>query len=208
MITHVVIRIRHIALLIAICLLATGTMVAQRSKRANTADIGGLRIIVLEGKDAVNNGLETVTLVVEIRDRNDRTVEGATVDFQLPLMGPSGSFEGGVRNKQVISNSEGQASAPFTPNAERGRLTIEVKATSGALTGMATIMQRNSAESVPGIGNWFGRHKKLVIIGAVVIAGTTIGVILATRGGSSTAGSSSNPTLTISPGIPTVGGPQ
>jgi hypothetical protein len=201
----------RVALLILICLFLTGTLLAQLSKNTKTNTSGGLKVIVLEGADTVNSGgpSESVPLVVEVRDLNDRTVEGVMVSFQLPLTGPSGSFEGGVRNKEVITNSQGQASAPFTPNAERGKFTIEVKATSGTQTGSVTFMERNAAENVPGQGSWIGRHKTLVIIVAVVVVGATIGAILATRGGSSsTAGNSSTPTLTVSPGIPTVGGPQ
>jgi len=209
LIRQAVINVGRAALLILICL--TGTILAQQpSKNTRMNSNGGLKVIVLEGEDAVNSGgpSENVMMVVEVRDLNDRPIEGAMVNFRLPLMGPSGSFEGGMRTKDAVTNSQGQASAPFTPNAERGKFTIEVKATLGPQTGTVSFMQRNAAESVPGQGSWIGRHKKLVIIGAAVVAGVTIAVVLATRGGSSSTAGNSNSTITISPGIPTVGGPQ
>ena len=205
-------QVGNLALLMAICLFLPGRMVAQQSRTPppNTVPAsGGLRILVLEGQSAVNNvrAPATMVLVVEVRDENDRPVEGATVDFQVPLMGPSGSFEGGVRNKQVITNVQGQASAPFTPNSERGRFTVQVKATTGPRSAVADITQRNStqAEPVQNTG-WIARHKKLVILVAAVAAGAAVAAILATRSASSLTPNA--PTLTITPGVPTVGGSQ
>jgi hypothetical protein len=203
----------------AICLLFRGTIAAQQPPSTTPANAAttdaapineGLKIIILEGQDAVNDirtAPMTETVVVEVRDQNDRPVENATVDFQLPLMGPSGGFEGGVRNKQVTTNVQGQASASFLPNMERGRFTIQVKATAGALTNTTTITQRNSTENEPAEKRGIGRHKKLIIILAAVAAGAIVGVVLATRGGSSSTGNGGG-TVTITPGVPTVGGPQ
>jgi len=170
---------------------------------------GTLQIITLIGRDNVNNVKMPVltTPVVEVRDQNDRPVEGVTVDFQLPLTGASGAFEDGTRRRETITNSQGQASAPYTPNTETGRFDIQVKATLGNRTGMALIPQRNAteAEAVRQPGTGF-KHKKLVIVVAVIAAGAVVGIVLGTRGGSGS--TSSNPTLTITPGIPTVGGPH
>jgi hypothetical protein len=167
-----------------------------------------LKILVLEGADAVNNiRIPMPTdLVVEVRDQNDRPVEGAMVSFQLPLMGPSGSFEGGVRNKNVMTNVQGQAAAPFTPNMEAGRFTIQARATIGGLTGMTSIMERNATETEQaGKKSWFRRHKKLVIIIAAATVGGVLAVVL-TRG-SSSGSTSSATTITLTPGVPSVGGP-
>jgi len=59
-----------------------------------------LKVLLLGGQGTANNVLEpgTTTPVVEVRDENDRPVEGTKVEFQMPLTGPSGSFEGGARN--------------------------------------------------------------------------------------------------------------
>jgi hypothetical protein len=168
-----------------------------------------LKILILEGADAVNNIRVPMPtdLVVEVRDQNDRPVEGAMVSFQLPLMGPSGSFEGGVRNKDVITNVQGQAAASFTPNTEAGRLTIQVKAMIGGLAGMTSIMERNATETEHGgKKSWLGRHKRLVIIIAAATVGGVLAVVL-TRGSGSSSTSSATTTVTITPGVPTVGGP-
>ncbi|MBV9742124.1 MAG: hypothetical protein JO099_00045 [Acidobacteriia bacterium] len=172
---------------------------------------GTLKIVILEGQNGVNNVRtpSAVELAVEVRDLNDRPMDGAKVDFQMPLIGPSGSFEGAVRNKETIANAQGQASVTYTPNNETGPFAVQVRATLGDQTGTITIMQRNSTVNERGPrtgGSWVGRHKKLVIlIAAVVVVGGVVGGVLATRGGSS--GSGSTTTLTVTPGVPSVGAP-
>lgn len=214
---------RRVGLPILICLLGAAGLPAQQpaTPRANAAtqqpapapaNAGAfnatLKILILEGADAVNNIRVPMPtdLAVEVRDQNDRPVEGAMVSFQSPLMGPSGSFEGGVRNKDFITNVQGQAVASFTPNMELGRFTIQVKAMIGGLTGMTNIMQRNATETQQGgKKSWLSRHKKLVIILAAGAVGGVLAVVL-TRGSSSSP-SSTTTTVTITPGVPTVGGP-
>lgn len=204
--------LKGMRVLIAICFFLAGAVFAQQPNLApagTVTGIGGLKILVLEGQDGVNN-IRTpmaMNLVVEVRDDNDRPVEGATVSFQLPLMGPSGGFEGGVRNKDATTNIQGQAQVSYTPNMEPGRFTIQVKAMQGGRTGMTTITQQNS-NAGEGIQtkSWFSRHKKIVIAAAVVAVGVGLGVGL-TRGGSKS-GSGGGLTVTITPGVPTVAGPQ
>ena len=196
-------------LLLAICFFLTGALFAQQPNPApaNSPPAGGLKIAVLEGKNGVN-GIRTpmtMDVVVEVRDMDDRPVEGATVSFQLPLMGPSGGFEGGVRNKDATTNVQGQASVSYTPNEELGRFTIQVKAMQGGRSGMTTIMQQNATEAGQ-MKSWLSRHKKIVIAAAVVVAaGVGLGVGL-TRGGSKSSSGVSG--VTITPGVPTVAGPQ
>jgi hypothetical protein len=202
--------LKGMRMLIAICLFLAGALVAQQPNLAPAGTVtgtGGLKILALEGQDGINN-IRTpmsMNLVVEVRDDNDRPVEGATVSFQLPLMGPSGGFEGGVRNKDATTNVQGQAEVSYTPNMELGRFTIQVKAMQGGRTGMTTIKQQNANTNEAGqTKSWFSRHKKIVIAAAVVAVGVGLGVGL-TRGGSKS-GSSSG--ITITPGVPTVGAPQ
>jgi hypothetical protein len=76
----------------------------------------------------------------------------------------------------------------------------------GGRTGMTTIKQQNSNTEGGQTKSWFSRHKKIVIAAAVVAVGVGLGVGL-TRGGSKS-GSSGGSTVTITPGVPTVGGPQ
>jgi hypothetical protein len=200
--------LKDMLLLIAICFFSSALFAQQPNPApANgAAPAGELKIIVLEGQNGVNNvrAPMPMNLVVEVRDQNDRPVEGATVNFQLPLMGPSGGFERGVRNKETVTNFQGQAAVSYTPNEELGRFTVQVKATQADRTGMTTIKQQN-APSEAGQKSWFSRHKKIVIAAAVVAVGVGLGVGL-TRGGSKSGTNSSG--ITITPGIPTVAGPQ
>ena len=195
-----------LATLVIAGLLVTGTTSAQAiSDRPTTSDHTGdrLHLVVLQGLAAVNDVRvpTSTTLVVEVRDENYRPLEGATVEFELPADRPSGSFEGGVRIKKAITNAQGQAFTAFEPNPTAGRFSIEARATFGARTGMVTIMQPTKpAES----RMWISRHKTLAIVIAVGVAGAATAAILSTRGGTQ----SSKPTVTITPGIPTFGGPQ
>ena len=204
-----------LAFLLVPVMLLEGVAAAQESKPVFTpgaqpqTSSGTLKILVLEGQNGVTNIRlnQMVMVVVEVRDEDDRPVEGAKVEFQLPLMGPSGSFEGGVRSKEATTNVQGQVSSTYTPNSDLGRFQIQVKATLGPRTGTATIAQRNATESEPiQSTRKVGGHKKLIIAVAVVVAGGVAAAILATRGGSSAAASTPKPTLTITPGVPTVGG--
>lgn len=205
--------LKDMLLLMAICFFSvTGALFAQQPNLAPAnapPTVGGLKVIVLEGQNGVNNirAPMAMDLVVEVRDENDRPIEGATVNFQMPLMGPSGGFEGGVRNKETTTNAQGQAAATYTPNEELGRFTVQVKAMQTGKTGMTTIMQQNANTSEAGqTKSWLSRHKKIVIAAAVVAVGVGLAVGL-TRGGSKS-GASGGSGITITPGIPTVAGPQ
>jgi hypothetical protein len=202
--------LKGMRVLMAICFSLTGALLAQQPNLAPAGTVtatGGLKILVLEGQDGVNNirAPMPMNLVVEVRDDNDRPVEGATVSFQMPLKGPSGGFEGGVRNKDATTNIQGQAEVSYTPNMEPGRFTIQVKAMQGGRTGMTTIMQQNSNTGEGQTKSWLSRHKKIVIAAAVVAVGVGLAVGL-TRGGSKSGSSGSG--ITITPGVPTVGAPQ
>jgi hypothetical protein len=198
----------HAATLVVICLLLNGTLAAQSAKATLSKappNGGGLNLLVLEGQGAINDirAPRAMTLVIEVRDENYRPLEGAAVDFQLPIRGPSGFFEGESRKKPVTTNVQGQAAATFTPNMERGRFTIQANASFGNRTGMVSIVQRNGQ---PESTTWMSRHKTLMILMAVGVAGGATAAILTTRSGSSSA--SSKPTVTITSGIPTFGSPQ
>jgi hypothetical protein len=194
-------------LLMAICVFTTEAFAQQPNPAPTEAPAVGLKILVLEGQDGVNNirAPMPANIVVEVRDDNDRPVEGAKVNFQLPLMGPSGGFEGGVRNKEATTTIQGQAAVSYTPNMELGRFTIQVKAAQGGRGGMTTIRQQNASTSEAGQNkSWVRRHKVLLIVIAAAALGLGLGIGL-TRGGKS---SSSSGGITITPGVPTVTGPQ
>src|SRR5713101_3262850 len=113
---------------IVVSVVASSVLPAQtnpNSVQLQTAPlIPGLKILVLEGKDGINNvKLGTVSVpVVEVRDQNDRPVERAEVIFRLPAIGPSGFFPGQALTEKMFTTAQGQAAASgFVPNHEAGR---------------------------------------------------------------------------------------
>lgn len=170
-----------------------------------------LKVLVLEGQGAVNiiDKLRGVAPIVEVRDDNDRPVDGATVVFRLPPDGPSGYFPGEQLSKMVKTSGQGQAVASgFVPNRVAGRLKIHVTATIGNKMGEIDIPQTNAGSAYAMTGEKT-HHKmawwKWAAIGGGVAA--VAGIIILTRGGSSSSTSSATvPTITINPGPVTIGG--
>ena len=165
---------------------------------------GVLKIYVLEGQNQIHDIRDRVLamVVVEVRDENDRPLEGTEVTFDLPAVGPGGAFAGQQFRFSTTTNVMGQAAATFSPNTETGRFNIRVRAAQGNRTGDAVISQSNArhagvAEPKTGGLLKFAWWK----IGLVAAVGATIGVIVATRGGGSA------PSPTLFPGTPTFGPP-
>jgi hypothetical protein len=162
-----------------------------------------LNIVIVEGEGAINNIRQRTARepIVQVEDENHRPVAGAAVLFMLPDSGPSGVFEGGGRTFATKTDSAGRAVGKgLKLNKEQGKLQIQVQATFQGVTASATIAQVNAVLTA---GAGAARHgisgKTIAILAAAAGAAVVVGVVLATRGGSST---------TISPGTPTVGGPQ
>jgi hypothetical protein len=164
----------------------------------------GLKIIVLEGNDAVNSITRNVAIppVVEVRDADNRPIEGASVTFELPSSGPGAFFPGRVLTKTVITNSQGQAAATgLMPNGQAGSFDITVTAKFGNETRTTLIRQTNSTGEAllrAGKPSGFPWKKVLLISGGAAAAAVT--AILLTRDGNST------PTVTINPGSVIIGG--
>ncbi|MDP9170433.1 MAG: Ig-like domain-containing protein [Acidobacteriota bacterium] len=171
---------------------------------------GGLKLFALEGQGAVNK-IDThqgTPPVVEVRDENDRPVEGATVVFRLPPNGPGAMFPGQALSRTLRTNVQGQAIATgLTPNDLAGEFKIHVTATSGNKIGEIDIGQTNSTKT-------FAAHSKprrklparwKLVAAGIGIAAVVVVVVLTTGGSSSTA-AVVNPTITITPGPVTIGG--
>jgi hypothetical protein len=170
---------------------------------ANPTAVAGesLKIYVLEGQNEIHDIHNRVPsmVVVEVRDENGQPLEGAGVTFQLPPVGPGGSFASQQYTYTTKTNFQGQAAATFTPNLQTGRFNIRVTARISNRTGQAVIAQSNglragTTETKRGLFKftWW----KLAIVAGV---GATVGTVLVTRGGS--------PTVTLIPGAPTFGAP-
>jgi len=204
-----------VALLITILLalpsgVSAQTPVAPASPRPAAPKVlgpqDGLKILVLEGAGAFNFIPDRISkaVVVEVRDKNDQPVEGASVIFELPQNGPGGTFASGEHSRTMKTDLRGQAPVAFEISPEQGRFQIAVSATFGDASGKATISQSNSmtpiSERKREERHWY-TSKKVLIIGAAVAAGAVVGIVLATRGSKS-----SGPTVVITPGTPTFGG--
>jgi len=168
--------------------------------------VENLKVLVLEGQRSVNNSTRHVGIqpVVEVRDENDRPVEGATIVFRLPPSGPGGSFAGNSLTFRGSTNAQGQAGASgFVPNDLQGRFDIHVTATYQNRTGEVTISQTNSPNTLSMLGPMPQKksvlHNKYLYIGLGVAVGA--GVALALTLGHS----NSTQQVTITPGAVSIG---
>ena len=165
----------------------------------------GLRIVVLEGEDSVNiieQGTAVPTLV-EVRDRNDLPVAGASVLFLLGE-GGTATLNAGLQQVALTTNALGQAAVTVNPLAS-GAVQLSVNATFQGQTAAAAIVQTNFATAAEaaaagvgatsgagggagagagaaagGAGGGLGAGAVIGIAGAV--AGAAVGVGVATGG--------------------------
>jgi hypothetical protein len=107
----------------------------------------GLRIVVVEGEDAVNviQQKTAVAPVVEVRDRNDQPVAGAVVNFAV--RSGRATF-GGARTLNVTTNAAGRAvAAGFTPTGT-GALQIGATATFQGQAAAAVTIAQTTVQTV------------------------------------------------------------
>ena len=111
---------------------------------------GGLRIVIIEGEDSVNIiGQGTaVPTVVEVRDRNDLPVSGASVVFLLGE-GGTATLNAGLSQVAMTTNALGQAAVTVNPMAS-GAVQLSVNATFQGQAAAATIVQTNAAAGAGG----------------------------------------------------------
>lgn len=162
----------------------------------------GLRILVLEGQNAVNSIPTRTALspVIQVLDAVNQPVEGASVTFEVPPTGPGGTFG----NQHLITtrtDSVGQATAVLTPNDIPGPFVIKVTASFQGQTKEARIRQTNDSKTLEAMlpmppRPWYKSWKRWALIGAAA-GGTTAALLILSR---------SDPTITISPGAVVVGG--
>ena len=177
-----------------------------------------LKVIPLAG-DGEMNDLERkvmAPLVIEVLDQNDKPVESADVVFRFPLKGPSAVFPGEKTSQRVRTNAQGQATAlGWIANNELGTFDVHVTATYGNELGETTVSLSNVTRIVDDVKKKKNKNQSLlssrgfkiaaIVGGAALVAG----IVLATRGGGGkVTPSPSPPTITITPGSPTVGGPR
>jgi hypothetical protein len=168
-----------------------------------------LTVTVVEGEGGKNSvrNRTAVAPIVEVKDAEGKPVPGAEVVFQLPAVGPSGSFNGWLKTQTVRADEQGRAAATgYAPNTEPGRFNIKVTATSGTNTGSAVISQVNTdnGTSVSSGGNR-GWVKWVAIIGGAAAIG---GVAAAVGGDDDAAPGTARTPVGITAGAVTVGGPR
>jgi hypothetical protein len=105
-----------------------------------------LRIVVVEGEDAVNiiQQKTAVAPVIEVRDRNDQPVAGAIVNFAI--RSGRATF-GGARTLSVTTNAAGRAiAAGFTPTGS-GALQISATAAFQGQTAAAVTIAQTTVQT-------------------------------------------------------------
>lgn len=153
-----------------------------------------LRIVVIEGEDAVNiiQQKTAVAPVVEVRDQNNLPIPGVAVTFSITGQGATFS---GASTLTVVTNAAGQATAAgLTPTAA-GALQIQATAALQGQTAVATIVQSNvmtAAEAAAAAGGAGGTGAGGGSGGASAggaaggggaLSGTTLGIIGAAAAG-------------------------
>lgn len=172
---------------------------------------GALKINVIEGEGARNNirSRTAVAPTVEVKDATDKPVAGAEVVFQLPLVGPSGAFNGWLRSQTVRTDEQGRATVNgYAPNSEAGRFNIKVSATAGTQTGQAIIAQSNVLEGSSAASGKKKTNKWIwvAVIGGAAIAGGA--AAKASGGNGTTTTAATKVPVTIAAGAVTVGVPR
>jgi hypothetical protein len=186
------------------------TPLQQTQPMAPLPTMQNLKVVPLAGNGEMNDlGRKAMApLAIQVLDPNDRPVEGASVVFRFPLQGPGATFAGQKNVQTVRTNGQGEAAAVgWMANDQVGTFQVHVTAAYGNQIGETTISMTNVTRIVEGKKNqknrsWYSSKwfKIAVVAGG---AGLAAGIVLATRGGKSTL-----PSITISPGSPTVGSPH
>lgn len=159
------------------------------------AQNANLKIIVIEGEGAVNiiQQKTAVAPIVEVRDRNNLPVSGATVTFSIGG-GNSAAFAGGAQTLTVTTNAAGRAAAAALNPLGGGSFQIRVSAAFQGQTAAATIAQTNvltaaeaaaQAATASGAGSSSGGTAMggAASGGGGGLSGTTIGILGVAVGG-------------------------
>lgn len=167
---------------------------------------GRINIVIVEGEGAINNVRQRVARepIVQVEDENRKPIAGAAVTFLLPNQGAGATFANGARSLTVVTDQNGRAFARgLQPNGTNGQYQIRVNASHQGRTASATINQTNAIVAAAAAG---GISAKLLTILAIAGAAAAGGIYAGTRGGDDNPPNRTSTTIT--PGSPSVGGPQ
>jgi len=158
---------------------------------AQAASGPALRIVVLEGEDAVNVTQQQTAVrpLIEVRDRNNLPVAGASVVFTIGGGQPA-AFAGGLKTLTVTTSANGQAAGNGLSALRAGTVRIQVQASYLGQTATTTISQTNvataSAATQAGTASGGGGSGlKIAAIGLVGAAVAGGAVAVTQRGGDS-----------------------
>jgi hypothetical protein len=161
--------------------------------------VPALRIVVLEGEGGVNiiQQKTAVRPLIEVRDRNNLPVSGASVIFTIGGGGQSAAFAGGAQTLTVTTNAAGQAAASGLNAISSGPFQIQVQATYQGQLATAAISLTNfataaaAAQAGAGAGAGSGGTASGAAGGAAGggggISATTIGIVGAAIAGGAVA---------------------
>jgi hypothetical protein len=156
-----------------------------------------LRISVLEGEDGVNilKSKMAVKPVIEVRDRNNLPVSGASVTFIAPQSGPRVAFAHGANTFTTTTDANGRALVSNLKPLGKGTFKIGIKVVSQGQTVTSTVAQTNflTATTATAAGATVGTATvstaasagiSAVAVGGIVAGGAAAlgGIIAATRG--------------------------
>ena len=129
------------------CVIAFVLLIAATSSTAHAAQNpplpkSGLTIVVIEGEDAINviQQKTAVAPIVEIRDRNNQPIAGATVRFSI--QGGRATFNG-ARMITLTTDAAGRAAVSGMTPTGSGVFQITASATYQGQTAAVTIAQTN-----------------------------------------------------------------
>jgi hypothetical protein len=127
----------------AVIVILVWTLVASSRLGAQSRAAAEFKIVVIEGEGAVNiiQQKTAVTPLIEVRDRNDQPVAGATVNF---VVRTGRATFGGARTLTVTTNAAGRAAAAGFAPSGTGAVQIGATATfQGQTAAAVTIAQTN-----------------------------------------------------------------
>ena len=174
-----------------------------------TGSIPKLNIEIVEGEGAVNNIRQRMARepMVQVTDENRKPVAGAAVVFLLPNQGAGGAFANGAKSLTTLTDSNGNAVARgLQANRLSGQYQMNVTASHQGQTASKAINMTNAAAAGGAVAG--GLAMKWLLIAAAAGGAVVAGTIAATGGNGNGGGATPRPPTTVTPGTPSVGGPQ
>ena len=176
-----------------------------------TGPIPKLNIEIVEGEGAVNNIRQRMARepMVQVTDENRKPVAGAAVVFLLPNQGAGGAFANGAKSLTTLTDANGNAVARgLQANRLSGQYQINVTASHQGQTASKAINMTNAAGAAGAAAG--GLAMKWLLIVAAAGGAAVAGAVVATggNGNGGGGGATPRPPTTVTPGTPSVGGPQ